>query len=83
MPRTADGEIPIGQAGKDALRVVFDGSARLEFHGPKVTSDAGLLPYRQRDELLGSTAMAEVTIRRPPNAAAAILGTDVGPKNPT
>jgi len=47
MPRTANGEIPIGQAGKDALRVDFDGSIKLEIHASKVTSDAGLVPYRK------------------------------------
>ena len=36
----------------EGLKVGFDGSIRLEFHGAKVTSDAGLLAYRDLDEAL-------------------------------
>ena len=40
----------MGEARKDALRVGFDRAVKLEFHGAKVSSDAGLFPYRDLDE---------------------------------
>ncbi len=36
----------MGEARRDALRVGFDRAIKLEFHGAKVSSDAGLFPYR-------------------------------------
>ena len=55
MLRTAKGENTMCESGKDALRVAFDGGLKLEFHGSRVTSDAGLLRYRELDEALGLT----------------------------
>lgn len=45
----------MGESQKAALRVDFDRSLRIEFHGSNVTSDAGLLAYRELDDALGLT----------------------------
>jgi hypothetical protein len=39
----------MGDRRKQALRVQFDGKLRLKFHGANITSDAGLLPFRELD----------------------------------
>ena len=42
----------MGQPEGEGLKVGFDSSFRLDFHGSNVTSDAGLIPYRKLEGVL-------------------------------
>src|ERR687889_2291994 len=62
---------------KEPLRVTFDRRLKLEFHGARITSDAGLLAYRELDDALDLTAVAASALaegRRGTNIRHRLLG---------
>ena len=54
---------PMGAGSEGGFRLGFDARVRLEFHDSKISSDGGLLLFRELDETLGLHDMAGRSLR--------------------
>ena len=68
---------PAGESESGAIRLDFDRRLTVQFRGSVVTSDAGLLGYRELDDALGLSAAAGETLadaRTGKNGCHALVG---------
>ncbi len=68
---------PMGEAKLEPLRVDFDRRLKLEFYGSDISSDGGLLPYRELDDALGLTELGGELLsqtRRGKNTRPLVMG---------
>jgi Transposase DDE domain group 1 len=65
---------PAGESTDEILRLDFDLRLTLQFRGSVVTSDAGLLPFRELDDALGLTTTASDSLSDARTGRHALIG---------
>ena len=53
----------MGESKNESLGASFDRKLKLQFHGAEASYDAGLVAYRELDEALGLSKLAETRLR--------------------